>query len=273
MRGVLWAARNPESSTGDAMMDAVQSAMGRGKAYVRDDIRAAQLDPSSQSYNPYAVSGTMLDLERKYGTAGFDADWLEQNMGMRGNTDYAKVYNAEQFTAEAEAELDEFNRILEEELTARPTQDVDKLVSYLFDEGNFKALAKLDESLKSGKLLDTTRAIHYDRQAIEQGVREYVADAQLREAAMVDPDAMDELVGKEKQAASEKNGGALLTSGVVEDSVPDDIKVSIAYGSGADPEAIQRGWSRLLEQGAQRREEKAEKRRQKKEQEDEETEK
>ena len=206
MRGVLWAARNPESSTGDAMMDAVQSAMGRGRAYVRDDIRAAQLDPSSQSYNPYAVSGTMLDLERKYGTAGFDADWLEQNMGMRGNTDYAKVYNAEQFTAEAEAELEEFNRILEEELTARPTQDVDKLVSYLFDEGNFKALAKLDESLKSGKLLDTTRAIHYDRQAIEQGVREYVALSQARANASKDPDAMAASVEAEKAAVVNEKG-------------------------------------------------------------------
>lgn len=206
MRGVLWAARNPESSTGDAMMDAVQSAMGRGKTYVRDDIRAAQLDPSSQSYNPYAVSGTMLDLERKYGTAGFDADWLEQNMGMRGNTDYAKVYNAEQFTAEAEAELEEFNRILEEELTARPTQDVDKLVSYLFDEGNFKALAKLDESLKSGKLLDTTRAIHYDRQAIEQGVREYVALSQARANAPKDPEAMAASVEAEKAAVVKEKG-------------------------------------------------------------------
>lgn len=241
MRGVLWAARNPESSTGDAMMDAVQSAMGRGKAYVRDDIRAAQLDPSSQSYNPYAVSGTMLDLERKYGTAGFDADWLEQNMGMRGNTDYAKVYNAEQFTAEAEAELEEFNRILEEELTARPTQDVDKLVSYLFDEGNFKALAKLDESLKSGKLLDTTRAIHYDRQAIEQGVREYVADAQLREAAMTDPDAMDALVSKEKQEATQRNGGTLLTPGRVEEGVPETVQKSVLFDGNISPETFQEG--------------------------------
>lgn len=265
MRGVLWAARNPESSTGDAMMDAVQSAMGRGKAYVRDDIRAAQLDPSSQSYNPYAVSGTMLDLERKYGTAGFDADWLEQNMGMRGNTDYAKVYNAEQFTAEAEAELEEFNRILEDELTARPTQDVDKLVSYLFDEGNFKALAKLDESLKSGKLLDTTRAIHYDRQAIEQGVREYVADAQLREAAMTDPDAMDALVNKEKQEATQHNGGALLTPGKVEEGVPETVQKSVLFDGNISPETFQEGLSWVFNKLRNLREKKLEETSEKKE--------
>ena len=129
MRGVMWAARNPGKGTGDVMMVAVQSVLGRGTAYVRDDVKAEQLNPASQSYNPYAVSGTMTGLERKYGTTGFDSGWLEKNIGMRGDSDYAKIYNAEQFTAEAESELEEFNRILEDELTARPTQDADKLVS------------------------------------------------------------------------------------------------------------------------------------------------
>lgn len=206
MRGVMWAARNPGKGTGDAMMDAVQSVLGRGTAYVRDDVKAEQLNPASQNYNPYAVSGTMTGLERKYGTTGFDSGWLEQNIGMRGDSDYAKIYNAEQFTAEAEAELEDFNRRLQEELTANPAQDADELIDYLFDSERYKALARMEESLKSGKLLDTTRAINYDRRSLEQGIREYVALAQARANAPKDPGAMAASVDAEKAAVVKEKG-------------------------------------------------------------------
>lgn len=179
LSGVLWAARNGQS-TGNPLTDSVQYALGAGTMYKRDDTITARLDPTSEQYNPYSVGSTLDDAALYFGVPNFDAEWLDANRAILASGDktaikyYRKVYDAEQTTQKAETELTGLQQQIEE--WYRYTSDPDVILDGLLDD--YPTLAKLDESLRSGDLLPTTRSIAYRWQDIEAAVRAHCADVE-----------------------------------------------------------------------------------------------
>lgn len=229
MYGVLWASRNPDEATGDPMTDAVQGALGRGKAYAPDKEITARRTAGSGQYAPYTVASTMEEETRLFGVKSFDGKWLEDNYAAVMNSGdsslkaaYAKIYEAEQFTAQAEEELRELNEYLDGQLKSDPTQDADRLIDKaLYDmDGKpyYTALDKLDEGIKSGKLKATTRAIAYDRRAIENDIRTRAAQAKAQAEAGQNSAALNEAVEAEKAAQLAKNGSLMQT-----DTMPESL--------------------------------------------------
>jgi hypothetical protein len=106
-----WAARNPDTATGDYMTDLMQMGMGHGVAYKPDPQSDAARDPSNaEAYNPYMFGATNDGLRMKYGVDSWDMDWLEQNRSMLADEatadDWRAMYDAAQNTATARAELE-----------------------------------------------------------------------------------------------------------------------------------------------------------------------
>ena len=157
------------AGTSDTTMDAVLGTLGRGNQYQRDEQKAARLDPASRGYNPYLVGSTMDSQLQTYGVNGFGSDWLNQNLQYRGTDDYTKVYKAEQTTKKAEQELSELkeqmNDLLDQGWTPEEVFTDDLLADY-------STLQKLQNSIDNGSLIDTTRAIGYDRNALQQAYQE-----------------------------------------------------------------------------------------------------
>lgn len=174
MYGVLWAARNPNKSTGDYMLDAVQSVLGRGKQYQPDEKTANRLNPKSKEYNPYAVGGTMDELAYKYGVYSFDQEWLDNNRHLIANpdtnADYGKIYKAVQNTAAMNAEAQSFNNDVARLLEAGQPVDVDKII----ERGEYSQLQKIRESLDSGQRIDTTAAIDFDPYLLQTDADAYL---------------------------------------------------------------------------------------------------
>ena len=198
MYGVLWSARNPGASTGNAMYDAVQGALGRGNAYVRDDQTAERLNPMSPSYNPYVVGSTMDDMAYTYRTDRFDEQWLEENRSMLLNpetaADYGKIYNAVQNTNAMREEAE----ALKAELASYAETGTEPDFGYLLSKSEYKTLAKMQESLKSGQIMDTAYGIDFDLPTL---MAEAAAAYQLKQAklnAAKDPDALQTVVDSEK---------------------------------------------------------------------------
>ena len=169
MYGVMWAARNPDLATGDTTMDAVLGTLGRGNQYQRDEQKAARLDPASRDYNPYLVGSTMDSQLQTYGVNGFGSDWLDQNLQYRGTDDYTKVYKAEQTTKKAEQELSELKERMNDLLDQGWTPEEVFTDDFLAD---YSTLQKLQNSIDNGSLIDTTRAIGYDRNSMQQAYQE-----------------------------------------------------------------------------------------------------
>lgn len=170
--GVIWAARN--GTTGSTLTDSVMAATGTGNTWKENPEITDKLNPKSEKFSPYSVGSTMDDAALYFGVSEFGKDWLEKNRQyLAGNDDTAKkyynqVYTAEQRTQKAESELAELNTEIDDWLTF--TDDPNVILDGLLDD--YPTLRALDESMKNGKLLDTTRAIDYRWQDIESLVRE-----------------------------------------------------------------------------------------------------
>lgn len=173
LRGVIWAARN-NGGTGSTMFDSVSAVLGRGDSWVQDEEISLRLDPSSDQYNPYLVGSTLDEAGLYFGMSSFDAEWLEENKDLRGSTDltarqmYEQVYEAEQLTQKAEAELTQLVEDINQYLSV--TSDADRILSQL-DMSEYPTLQKMDKSLESGELLGLTRAVGYGYKDIEAEVR------------------------------------------------------------------------------------------------------
>lgn len=248
--GMIWAARNG-GGTGNAFSDAVNARLNVGTLYQRDEERAELLNPGSNKYNPYAVGATMEDAGLYYGTYAFDDQWLEAHKGDRGSTDetrrkmYAKVYEANEFTKTCEAELSKLNtRIFggKDETGEEVLPDIDSIVddykaymaaggdgedpvkAYLddlFAGSEFNHLGQLDDSLASGELKSTTRAIDYKRESFEAALR-----------AVVEQKAGEE----DAKTKSQKSGGILQGVGDFFTGIGDMI--SGMFGVKGNPEEI-----------------------------------
>ena len=206
MYGVLWAARNPNQSTGNAMYDAAKSALGVGNAYQRDELKAERLNPMSQLYNPYAVGSTVDDLAYKYRTDRFDDAWLVENRDLLLDADtakdYGKIYDAVQNTNAIQAEAE----ALKQELARYAETGVQADFDYLLEQSEYKNLAKLQESLKSGQIIDTADVIDFDLPTLkaESEAAYLLKQAQLN--AGKDPEALETAVEAEKKKWYERIG-------------------------------------------------------------------
>ena len=171
LKGVIWAARN--GSTGNPLADSAKAVLGAGKTWQEDKKISAKLDPSSKAYSPYSVGSTLDDAALYFGVDSFSKDWLANNRNILAGNDatakkmYQTVYNAEQTTLKAEQELDELHANIDRYLES--TTDPDQILRMI--DGEYKTLDSLDESMREGKLIGTTRAINYRKQDIELEVR------------------------------------------------------------------------------------------------------
>ena len=171
LKGVIWAARN--GSTGNPLADSAKAVLGAGKTWQEDKKISAKLDPSSKAYSPYSVGSTLDDAALYFGVDSFSRDWLANNRNILAGNDatakkmYQTVYNAEQTTLKAEQELEELRADIDRYLES--TTDPDQILRMI--DGEYKTLDSLDESMREGKLIGTTRAIDYRKQDIEFEVR------------------------------------------------------------------------------------------------------
>lgn len=204
MYGVLWAARNPGASTGNAMYDAAQRELGRGNQYQRNEQTADRLNPLSQNYNPYVVGSTMDDMAYAYRTDRFDEQWLEENRSMllspETADDYGKIYNAVQTTNAIRDEAE----ALKAELARYDETGVEPDFAYLLSQSEYKTLAKLQESLKSGQIMDTAYGVDFDLPTLRAEATNAYALKQAQMNAAKDPAAMDAVVEAEKKNAIER---------------------------------------------------------------------
>lgn len=219
MYGVLWAARNPNQSTGNAMYDAAKSAMGVGNAYQRDELKAERLNPMSQLYNPYAVGSTVDDLAYKYRTDRFDDAWLAENRDLLLDADtakdYGKIYDAVQNTKAIQAEAE----ALKQELARYAETGVQADFDYLLTQSEYKNLAKLQESLKSGQIIDTADVIDFDLPTLkaESEAAYLLKQAQLN--AGKDLEAANQLAEEEKKGIVAWLGGLFQKDTTPKDAI------------------------------------------------------
>ena len=246
MYGVMWAARNPELATGDATLDAVLGTLGRGKQYQRDEQKAARLDPASKDYNPYLVGSTMDSQLQAYGVNGFDSDWLNQNLQYRGAGDYTKVYKAEQTTQKAEQELSELKQQMDNLLDQGWTPEEVFTDDFLAD---YSTLQKLQNSIDNGSLIDTTRAIGYDRNAMQEAYQEaytkrygtksnseYAADTAAAMGASVQQNEAQAMVDDANDKKQKEHYQTIMQNGTAPE------KTSVKTGTGTA------GYNRTVEQ-------------------------
>ena len=183
MYGVLWAARNPDKSTGDYTMDAVQSVLGRGNQYKAGDVNAYR-DATSDRYSPYKAGATALDdLAYKYGMSGdFTREWLDGegrsllNGDAQSREDYTRIYKAVTGTEAVEKEAKAFY-----ENYAKPMIEAGVDPAKIFYDGVFedldeyKNLSKFVEGAKSGDLYETAYAVNFDYDELVKEANEYYA--------------------------------------------------------------------------------------------------
>lgn len=226
MYGTLWAARNG-GGTGNAMADCVSYYSGRGSGWTENPEIAARLDPTSDAYCPYAVGSTFDEAALYFGVPSFSPTWLEENRAILAGDDetarkmYARVYDAEQLTLKAEAEL----AALQEELDALCSLGgVDAQgVLDVIDWDEYPTLQRMDESMQTGEILSLTRAVPFSMRDVENDVHSRFAAAQAGEAAHAwaqemlnrtaepeaTPDASDASEDAQEPAGEEKKGSFL----------------------------------------------------------------
>lgn len=165
MYGVLWAARNPGASTGNAMYDAAQRELGRGNQHKASDVSAYR-DATSDYYSPYKAGATALDdLAYKYGMTGdFDEAWLNGagrsllNGDEESRKDYARIYDTVMATNEYRADIAALNKSITDKIEAGMSPDE------IFNDSMFDAFPKakeLYESQRRGVLKDTSGAVDF----------------------------------------------------------------------------------------------------------------
>lgn len=180
LRGVIWATRN--GVTTDDGNNSVRAALGQGNKWKENSEISQKLDPTSEYYSPYSVSSTTDDAAIYFGVDSFGKDWLTENRDVLSSDDktaktmYAKVYNAEQTTLEAESELAELNQLVDKYCDRY--DDPETVLKYLANrvDEDFPTLAKLDKGIASGSLVSTTRPIAYSwgdvRRTVQQRIDE-----------------------------------------------------------------------------------------------------
>ena len=176
----IWQAMN-NGGSGNYLRDKINCALGNGNVWKQNDELAAKLDVSNlDTYAPYDVGMTEMDEEGLYfGKSSFNQAWLDdpavraRYLGSGNEKDarmYGNVYEAEQYTQKLEKERDLMMSDIDELLRYYPN-DPENIIKALKDSSDYKDLFDLDETLRSGKLKKTTRAVNYRWQDMEAYIR------------------------------------------------------------------------------------------------------
>ncbi len=213
--GMLWAARNGESS-GSHTVDAMQYALGKGNQYKADPDVKARLDPASKAYNPYALGSTVDDAAEYFDVSTFNQGWLDKNRGILSSDDekskrmYRKVYDAEQFTRQAEAELDDLNKEIEARFDWYATAETVAPGAVLQDIlKEYPALRGMDEGRLGGDLAMLTRPLAYRYEDIAAKVNEKAYILNKRKGSTKNGADLTAASQNEKKAVIAAEGNAL----------------------------------------------------------------
>ena len=213
--GMIWAAQNPNISTGSAFHDAIQRDMGRGKTVETDPVAAAKRDRGSAAWAPYS-NGTTMDAEAiRFGVTEFAPDWAEKNRaailasGDEGAIKaFGKVYEAEQFTRQAEEQAALFREEIENGIELGLSPD-EVFYEGIFDDPEYSAINKLYEGYMTGMPAAVTRGIDFDLADMRKQAEDAYALKQAQQNAAKDPTAMQTAVEAEKQAQINANGSLI----------------------------------------------------------------
>ena len=166
--GMLYSLRNPDSSTGDYLLDAVQREMGRGVK--GPEVSDSRRDMTSASYAPYAVGMASMDeYGIKYNRTSFDRDWLNspEGLAVRNNPettkDYAAIWEAVENTETYKTAVDEFNTDVRAMIEAGASPE-EIFSSEMLDD--YPEVKKLYEAQQKGMPLKTASAIDFDISAM-----------------------------------------------------------------------------------------------------------
>ncbi len=233
--GVIWAARN-DGGTGDPYQDMINSALGVGNVYQRDDTLAAKLDPTSDSYAPYTVGSTM-DKEREYfGVSNFTKEWIEENRYRLNSTDkeeranYISVLEADAETDLADEELEQFRSRLERKV--KSGKDPEQAIDDMLESGLYPTLLKMDRSIKNGYVsktqatVNTTRKVDYDRASLLEWARGIASEKDGQETGASYAESMAGIPQGEKDTTLPKITVTQSEPGEVDAVTGADIPVS-----------------------------------------------
>lgn len=180
MYGVMWAARNPDKGTGNAMYDAAQSVLGRGNQYKANDVSAYR-DATDGKYSPYKAGATALDdLAYKYGMRGdFTREWLDGegkallNGDAQSREDYTRIYKVVTGTEAVEKEANAFYEKYAKPMIEAGIDPAKIFYDGVFEDLEYKNLAKFVEGGKSGDLYETAYAVGFDYDDLVKQANEY----------------------------------------------------------------------------------------------------
>ncbi len=180
--GAVYAARNPDSASGNALTDAISYALGTGKKYVPDAAAVAARDPGSPQYNPYK-RGNADDVYRYFGVAEINRDTLESLRPMLSDGKpetqkmFARAYDAVENADRATEQLQALRAQIDVEL--RYSNDPDKVLSYLryaedgkTSRSEYSTLWKMDDARRQGGKIALGYAVDYRWEDIEAYVRQ-----------------------------------------------------------------------------------------------------
>lgn len=180
MYGTIWAARNG-GGTGNMESNVMLSAMGEGSVWQDNADTRAKLDRNNKdTFSPYEVGMTLNDVGLYFGYSGFNDEVLEhirQNMDWNDQTavrNFNEAVSANETTKQAETELTELYKQVDTWIKGNRAADwiIDKVNDYM-DDGEWKTLKSMDDSIRTGgKIVDTTRAIPYRRQIIDDYIQQ-----------------------------------------------------------------------------------------------------
>lgn len=177
MYAVLWKARNPEY-IGDLEPAMAFSYLGYGNQWQENPEIAKKLIAGTDDYSPYSVGSTMEEQGLYFGVQEFNQQWIDDHAKEFLNSKnatakqyYADVVIAEDYTKTLESQLEAMNNQIDSlmKLTTNP----DEIINTVFaNEASYGDLFDLDDSMRTGALKNTTRAVNYSRKEIERYIRE-----------------------------------------------------------------------------------------------------
>lgn len=212
--GMIWAARN-DGGSGDYFVDSVKYAMGEGNQYKRNPDSEAARDPTSESYDPYSLGGTMHDLNIKYGVNDFTREWVEANRASilsdpDGYKDIESILAGIDNQEKAAAEVAELDKWLEKQVSrGNSLEDITARLEALIKDGgdtniDLPTLKKMEDKRFAGTYLALAGAVDFTLPNYIAKAADMVAQ---RDAAAAEEAAAGEAEREAKQEKWEKFKG------------------------------------------------------------------
>lgn len=180
MYGVLWAARNG-GGTGNNLLDTGFYFLGDGKQWVEDkDITAKLYQNNPDTFSPYEVGMTATDVGKYFNVYELDRETLDdiqKNLDWNDKTEVENYQAGEaafNTTQTLKTELSDMYAEIEE--LEKWYSNPEDIIDIIKANDAYKDLFDLDETMKKGpkygKLVQTTSAIPYKWEKIEQKIRD-----------------------------------------------------------------------------------------------------